>query len=1017
MATILVVDDIAANRELLVTLLRHRGHRPVEAADGAAALEAVRAERPDLVITDGLMPVMDGFELVRQLRLDPDTARIPLVFCTAHYAERDARALALSSGVAAVLTKPLEPEDALRVIDAVLAASRAEAPAPEPVALAGEFDRAHLRLVTDKLSLADVHLRAANARLRALVNVGVELASERDPQRLLETVCHDALELFGAVSATLGILRRDGSGMERVVGRGVAAEGWLAPGTPLPHALAPVVDARRTLRGGEPAGGGAALGLPPGHPAVRAWLAAPVASPSQAYGWLCLARHEAVLFTDDDEALLTALAGQVGRIYENGYFYRMARDRAGELEREVADRQRAENEARHRAELSALGAAVGLSLAGPGSLGKVLGECAEALVALLDAVCARIWTLADGVLELQAAVGGAPPALDAARVALGDGLIGAIAAARRARVVPDVHADPTLPDPGWAHREGVAAFAAYPLVVTDRVVGVVALFTRRPLGGAAAAALASLAHHLALGIERHRQDDALRTAEERTRFALRSANVGIWDFDYATGALRWSEMLEAQYGIEPGSFGGTFEAFMALMHPDDRVAAQEAMDRAAAAGSEFTVMTRALWADGTVRWLRGIGRMLLDDDGNPARGVGVSLDVTERRTLEERYQQAQKMEAIGRLAGGVAHDFNNVLTVVNGYSELLLELYPLAPDARELVQEIAAAGHRAASLTRQLLAFSRKQVLATQLVDLNQVVARAEAMLRRLVGEDVALATALAPGLPPILADPGQIEQIIMNLVVNARDAMPRGGRITLETAGVEVDDRFALPQAGLRPGPHVLLAVSDTGVGMTPEVLAHLFEPFFSTKGSEGTGLGLATVHGIVRQSGGYVNVYSEPGKGSTFKIYLPAVEEGPPAPPLAPAAGPLPAGTEVVLLVEDEDGVRALCRSVLRSCGYTVLAAAGASEALRLAEAHAGRVRLLLTDVVMPEVGGRLLAEQVEALCPGLAVLYMSGYTDDAVIRHGVLQADTAFLQKPFTPAALATRVRQVLDRAPAG
>jgi PAS domain S-box-containing protein len=1016
MATILVVDDIAANRELLVTLLRHRGHRLLQAADGAEGLGAAHAERPDLVITDGLMPVMDGFELVRQLRLDPDTARIPVILCTAHYAERDARALALSSGVAAVLTKPVEPEEALRVVDAVLAAPARGTRPTEPPALANEFDREHLRLVTDKLSLADEDLRGVNARLRALVNVGLALASERDPERLLESVCHDARELLGAVSATLGILRRDGSGVERVVGRGVAVEGWLALGTPLPEGLAPVVEERRTLRGEDPAGGVATLGLPPSHPRVRVWLAAPVASPSHVYGWLCLARDQAAHFTADDEALLTALAGQVGRIYENGYFYRMARDRARELEREVGDRARAEEEARHRAELSALGAAVGLSLAGSGSLADVLGQCAEALAMHLDAACTRIWSTVDGMLELQASAGSCP-SLPGTRVPLDDAVVGRVARERSPRVVDDVRGHPGVADPEWARRERVAAFAAYPLMVADRVVGVAALFTRRPLTEAEAATLASLAHHLAVGIERHRQAEALRTAEERTRFALRSANVGIWDADYATGEVRWSETLEAQYGIEPGSFGGTFDEFMALVHPDDRGATMETIERAGDAGTDFTVMNRAVWADGTVRWLRGIGRVLLGDDGRPARAVGVSLDVTERRTLEQRYQQAQKMEAIGRLAGGVAHDFNNILTVVNGYSELLLGTPGLDPAAGELVREIAAAGERAASLTRQLLAFSRQQVVETRPLDLNDVVVRAEGMLRRLVGEDVMLSTALSPALHTVIADPGQMEQVIMNLVVNARDAMPHGGRLTLETANVELDDRFALPQAGLQPGPHVMLAVSDTGVGMTPEVLAHLFEPFFSTKGAEGTGLGLATVHGIVRQSGGYVSVYSEPGLGSTFKVYLPAVAEDAVPVPLAPAQQSSPRGTETILLVEDEDGVRALCRAVLESCGYTVLAAAGASEALRLAAAHGGEVRLLLTDVVMPEVGGRRLAEQVEALCPRIAVLYISGYTDDAVIRHGVLQADTAFLQKPFAPAALAAKVRAVLDRAAAG
>jgi two-component system, cell cycle sensor histidine kinase and response regulator CckA len=670
---------------------------------------------------------------------------------------------------------------------------------------------------------------------------------------------------------------------------------------------------------------------------------------------------------------------------------------------------------RLRARLSALGAAVGLSLAHAESLDSALQQCAEALVEHLGAASARVWTLNehDGVLEPRAVAGLLARVEGSQRhVPLGEAGVGRIAREGKPYLTNRVVGDARVSDQAWAEREGMIAFAGYPLLVDGRLVGAMSIFAREELGDAAIAKLGSVADHSALGIERHRAVDALRTAEERMRFALESANVGIWEIDYTSGAMRWSETLEAHYGLAAGTFRGTWEAFLERVHPDDRGALEQTIEHAAATGGDFSVQNRTVWPDGTVRSLSGAGRVLVGDDGRPLRGVGISIDVTERRSLEERYQQAQRMEAIGRLAGGVAHDFNNVLTVVNGYSELLMTSAALDADSRELVQEIATAGDRAASLTRQLLAFSRKQVLETRVMDLNLVVARAEAMLQRVVGEDVALTSTLAPSLFPVRADPGQIEQIIMNLVVNARDAMPRGGSLTLETANLEVAAQAGHPESEPGPGRHVMLAVTDTGGGMTREVLAHLFEPFFSTKGSEGTGLGLATVHGIVKQSGGSVRVQSEPGKGTTFRVYLPAAADD--ALVVVTGAGrrAVASGSETVLLVEDEEGVRALCRLVLQSCGYNVLAASGAAEALELAAAHAGEVGLLLTDVVMPELGGRLLAQQVEALCPGLAVLYMSGYTDDTVLRHGVLAADTAFLQKPFTPAALAGKVRQVLD-----
>jgi nitrogen-specific signal transduction histidine kinase/CheY-like chemotaxis protein len=396
--------------------------------------------------------------------------------------------------------------------------------------------------------------------------------------------------------------------------------------------------------------------------------------------------------------------------------------------------------------------------------------------------------------------------------------------------------------------------------------------------------------------------------------------------------------------------------------------------------------------------------------------VGSWSDVTERRQLEEQLRQAQKMEAVGQLAGGVAHDFNNQLTIISGYSDLLLEgLAPGDPHWEPLC-EIKSAGERSAGLTRQLLAFSRRQLLAPRILDLNAVAADAEKMLRRLIGEDVALVTALDPALGTVRADPGQVEQILLNLAVNARDAMPTGGQLTIKTCNVELDDGYVQSHPDARPGPHVLMAVTDTGCGMPPEVKARIFEPFFTTKGQgKGTGLGLATVYGIVRQSGGHIGVYSEVGVGTTFKVYLP--REGLPAGAAKSRSGQLapPQGTETVLLVEDESGVRALTRQVLSKCGYRVLEAAGAGEAVKAAAGASGPIHLLVSDVVMPGPSGRVVANRVAELHPGVRVLFMSGYTDDEVVRHGVLQEGVNFLQKPFSPIALARKVREVLDARP--
>jgi len=417
--------------------------------------------------------------------------------------------------------------------------------------------------------------------------------------------------------------------------------------------------------------------------------------------------------------------------------------------------------------------------------------------------------------------------------------------------------------------------------------------------------------------------------------------------------------------------------------------------------------------DGSVITVRLSGRPVRGPDGAIECFEFIVEDVTEQRALEERLRQTQKMEAVGRLAGGIAHDFNNLLTAILGSVDFLRRaLGPEHPEHAE-TEEIQKAAVRAADLTRQLLAFSRQQVLAPKVLELDALVTNLEKMLRRLIGEDVELRFAPKAARAAVRADPGQLEQVIVNLVVNARDAMPRGGKLTIETATVDLDATYAWEHGTVEPGRYVMLAVTDTGVGIDRAARARLFEPFFTTKEfGKGTGLGLATVYGIVKQSGGYIWVYSEPGQGATFKVYLPRVEPG--GEPLAARPSPARAlgGTETILLAEDEAAVRNLARRVLEKHGYKLLLAATGRDGVQLATQHAGPIDLLVTDVVMPEMGGRELAQRLAALQPGLKVLYLSGYTDDMIVRHGVLEAGVAFLQKPFTPDTLLRKIREVLD-----
>jgi PAS domain S-box-containing protein len=482
------------------------------------------------------------------------------------------------------------------------------------------------------------------------------------------------------------------------------------------------------------------------------------------------------------------------------------------------------------------------------------------------------------------------------------------------------------------------------------------------------------------------------------------------------------ERLAAGHGVATSEFLGNEIEWLARHAPREAVDAVRANYRRCAESGQPLEYEESVRLEGRMTHWSTRLTPLVDAQGRVYRIVGTSRDVSpareglERiRKAEEQLRQAQKMEAMGRLAGGIAHDFNNLLTAINGFGDLLLAGMPSEDPHYEGLREIRKAGERATALTRQLLAFGRKQVLNPKDLDLDAVVADIEKLLRRLIGDDVALETRLHQGLPPVLADRGQIEQVIMNLALNARDAMPGGGRLLLETGLAEFPpDAIGATGAPLPPGPAVLLTVTDTGRGMDDATRLRIFEPFFTTKApGEGTGLGLATVYGIVAQTGGHIQVSSDPGLGTGFRVYLPLAPAAPrTGRPAAAEPKPAPAGSETVLVAEDEDALRRLIERILSGKGYRVLSAPNGLEALRLSESHAGPVHLLLTDVVMPKMGGRELAEALEKARPGLRLAFMSGYTDDTVLRHGILESKAEFLQKPFTPAGLLETVRRVLD-----
>jgi two-component system cell cycle sensor histidine kinase/response regulator CckA len=522
--------------------------------------------------------------------------------------------------------------------------------------------------------------------------------------------------------------------------------------------------------------------------------------------------------------------------------------------------------------------------------------------------------------------------------------------------------------------------------------------------------------------ERKQANSALRDSEEMFRQLAENIHGALWISDAnSTKMLYISPAYEEIYGRPRHEVLDDIERWRDAVHPDDlarvdlsrsqnseqKEAHPEPHDQK---GAEY----RIIRPDGTIRWVWNRAFPIRNEAGEIYRLAGIAEDVTARKQLEDQLRQSQKMEAVGRLAGGVAHDFNNLLTGIIGYSGIVLnELAPADP-ARELVEEIQKASERAALLTNQLLAFSRKQVLAPQVLNLGSVIADMAPMLRRLIGEHIELIHVPEPLVGSVRADMGQLQQVIVNLVLNARDALPQGGTVLLNTSNIDVQRFTATLPENLAPGPYVQLAVTDTGIGMNTEVRSHLFEPFFTTKEiGKGTGLGLPTIYGIVTQSGAFIEVESEVGQGATFRIYLPRVPDIAPRELEAKVARGPARGSETILLVEDEDLVRALELRILRQHGYTVLSTAQGAQALLISQSHPGPIQLLVTDVVMPEMSGSELAERLNLLRPEMKVLFLSGHTDDAIIHHGVLDNGVAFLQKPFTPAVFVQKVREVLDQ----
>ena len=1002
---ILVAEDSRTQAEMVRLTLEAQGYRVVVVGDGGRALARMPAGDVDLVLTDVEMPGMDGFELCRRLKDDPRSRHVPVVVLTQRDRVTDI-IRALEVGADNYLTKPFAPEELVSRVGRLL----------DEVQHWRERTRAqrhHLGRSSDELILSFERTQVVEALMAAAEKIETELGTggeiglgltmDQDLDQLLGMIAGRTRELSGAASVAIGLCDQEGACELRMTSDGPPASIGSSSAALFPYAhlgLDPALLLGRgcliVALGGERAPGiDRWLG---GRRGPMTLLVVPLVVDALLVGLLVSGFPGDRAFRPEEIRRYRTLGDQTAVAIHNA----RALERERHLRERIQQLQRAAGD---------LGIRHGRALASQ----RAVDLAREALRAKYAALQVRDHS--GGTLFVtspQSAPGGLhPPA--------GRGLLGLDLARGQAVRVPSVADDPRSAGTPAGHPQFDNLLIA-PVYGGDRRVG--QLYVAGSLDGGFTAddeqLLPTLAEHVGTMLESGTLIDELRharAAEARLGSLLDESSDEIHVLDAETlrfvqtnatarRNLGYSEDELSRMTPTDLQTEFTFDAMTALLQP-----------LRAGARDQLRVETVQHRKDGSTYPVEV--RMQYVASEEPPVFVTVVQDTSERHELELQLRQSQKMEAIGHLAGGVAHDFNNLLTAISGYADLLAASIDASDERSADVKQILDAADRAARLTRQLLAFSRRQVLRAEVLDLNAVVRGIDALLRPLIGDTITLTLALDPQLGRVRADPSQLEQVIMNLVANARDAMPSGGRLRIESANVELDGTYVAGHMDSQPGPHVMLSVSDTGIGMDAATLAHVFEPFFTTKEpGKGTGLGLATTYGIVKQSGGNIWVYSEPGAGTTFKIYLPMVDAGEPTGVAAARQTPaVPVGgAETILLVEDDDEVRALAEKILARHGYTILAAPNAAAALKMASA-VDTIALLVTDVTMPGLRGPELAERLVALRPGLGVLYISGYAAEALGNHDLFADGANYLEKPFTPDGLARAVRAVLDATGSG
>ncbi len=1052
-ATILAVDDTSESLALLVKVLTQAGYQVRPADSGELALVAVAANPPDLILLDVRMKGVDGLEVCRRLKAREETRHIPIILISA-FADAKEWVAGLQLGAADYITKPFQTEELLTRVKTHLSLRQAGV-SLEQQTVALRQTNEHLQSEIVKRQRVEEELRQgleqAERSRRALLSIvedqkqaeqeilrreeeltALYQASQRFGSTLEVELVYDALYESIASLAPCACLYFSRYDPEAKMIHCVA--GWMngqkldvgeypaIPLAPIDQGVQSLVIQRSEAMIFSDYPSQRSTGLTqhcvsddgkispeirPDEQHPQSCLAVPVRVKNKVTGVIQVFSYQQDAYTPNHLRLVEALSPHLGAAAANTQLYRQA-------QQDIEQRKRAEEEVKRRVRELAL-------------LNQVIAACigVQAIEPILETVCRELATYFDvpqaaaalfnaeqteGRVVAEYRSEGRPSGLGEVIPLVGNPSVQYLLEHKAPLAIDDAQTDPHLaPVHDLMRRRGTVSLLLVPLLVEGEVMGSLGVdaveahrFTAEEV---------DLARRVAEQVGGALAHARLEETQQRLSAAVEQAAETVIITDTKDTIVYVNPAFERITGYSPAEAVGQTPALLMSGKHDDAFYCE----------LWETISAGRVWQGRFVNRKKDGSLYTEDATITPVRNrlgeivnyVTVKRDVTRELQLEEQFHQAQKMEAVGRLAGGVAHDFNNLLTVIHLSTRLLEKKLRPEDPLWVHVQRIQDAGQRATALVRQLLAFSRREIVEPKVLCLNQVLGELDEMLRRLISEDIEVTTRLTDDLWLVQIDPTQVEQVVVNLAVNARDAMPGGGRLTIETANVVVDEAYAAHHLSTQPGEYVLLAVSDTGTGMSDEVKAHLFEPFFTTKEEgKGTGLGLATVFGIVKQNRGHIWVYSEQGQGTTFKIYLPRVADGTPVlsrPPLQPAAA---RGTETLLLVEDEPQVLELTRDILLDQGYQVLTAGDGIEALRVAEAHEGPIHLLMTDVVMPRLGGKVLADQLRSTRPEMRVLFTSGYTDDAIVYHGVLDEGVHFLSKPFEPEALARKVRDVLD-----